>query len=136
MLRSLSLRSEFAGFVVAGGLAALANIGSRWLFSQLMAYPAAIVLAYAVGMFTAYLLMRGPVFGGRGTGARREVPRFIVVNLFAVLQTLVVSLVLAYHLLPWMGVQQHAETLAHLVGVVVPVLTSYYGHKNWTFKPR
>jgi putative flippase GtrA len=134
MLRKLSLKSEFAGFLVAGGLAALANVGSRMLFSQLASYPVAIVLAYLVGMVTAFLLMRGHVFGTRSGRLGSEITAFVVVNALAVLQTLVVSLVLAYYVLPWIGIQQDAETVAHVVGVVVPVITSYYGHKYWTFR--
>lgn len=134
MLRKLSLKSEFAGFLVAGGLAALANIGSRMLLNQLVSYPVAIVLAYLVGMVTAFLLMRGQVFGTRSKRLGSEITAFVVVNALAVLQTLVVSLGLAYYVLPWIGIQQHAETVAHVVGVAVPVITSYYGHKYWTFR--
>ena len=54
--------------------------------------------------------------------------------MLAVLQTLVVSLVLARWLLPALGVTQHAEAIAHAVGVAVPVVTSYFGHKLATFK--
>ena len=133
MLRKLSLKSEFAGFLVAGGLAALANIGSRMLFSQFASYPVAIVLAYLVGMITAFLLMRGHVFGTRGKPLNREITVFAVVNALAILQTLAVSLALAYYILPWMGIHRNAETIAHLVGVAVPIVTSYYGHKYWTF---
>jgi putative flippase GtrA len=136
MLRKLSLKSEFAGFLVAGGLAALANVGSRILFSQFASYPVAIMLAYLVGMITAFLLMRGQVFGTQGKRLSGEIPAFVVVNALAVLQTLLVSLMLDYYVLPWMGVHQHAETIAHLVGVAVPVVTSYYGHKYWTFGAR
>ena len=133
MLRKLALKSEFAGFLVAGGLAALANVGARLLLSQFASYPVAIVLAYLVGMITAFLLMRGHVFGTRGKRLSSEIAAFVAVNALAVLQTLVVSLVLAYYVLPWMGIHRHAETLAHLVGVAVPIVTSYYGHKYWTF---
>jgi len=136
MLRKLSLKSEFAGFLVAGGLAALANVGSRMLLSQFASYPVAIVLAYLVGMITAFLLMRGQVFGTRGKRLSSEITAFVVVNVLAVLQTLVVSLAIAYYVLPWIGIQQHAEVIAHLVGVAVPIVTSYYGHKYWTFRAR
>jgi putative flippase GtrA len=134
MLRKLSLKSEFAGFLVAGGVAALANVGSRMLLSPFVDYPVAIVLAYLVGMVTAFLLMRGQVFGTRGKRLHSEITAFIVVNALAALQTLIVSLGLAYYVLPWIGIQQHAETIAHVVGVAVPVITSYYGHKYWTFR--
>jgi len=28
----------------------------------------------------------------------------------------------------------HGETMVHGIGVVVPVVTSYFGHKRWTFR--
>lgn len=136
MLRSLSARSEFAGFVVAGGLAALANMGSRWVFSTVLSYPVAIVAAYGVGMVTAFVLMRSQVFGSGGGGLAREAGAFTVVNLLAVAQTLLVSLALAYYLLPWIGWHWQRETVAHAVGVAVPIVSSYYGHKHWTFGRR
>ena len=133
MLRSLSARNEFAGFVLAGGLAALANMGSRWVFSHALSYPVAIVAAYLVGMVTAFLLMRSQVFGTSGGSLAREAGAFTVVNLLAVVQTLLVSLFLAYYLLPWIGWTWQRETVAHAVGVAVPIVSSYYGHKHWTF---
>jgi putative flippase GtrA len=134
MLRRLSLKSEFAGFLVAGGLAALANVGSRMLLSWFVSYPVAIVLAYAVGMITAFVLMRGQVFDARSKRLGGEIGAFVVVNALAVLQTLFVSLGLAYYALPWIGIERHAEAIAHFIGVAVPVITSYYGHKYWTFR--
>lgn len=136
MLRELSKRNEFAGFLAAGAIAAGTNFGSRILFSRFASYPAAIVLAYLVGMITAFLLMRGHVFRASGSRLEREILIFIAVNLLAVLQTLLVSLALAYFVLPSIGVKQHVETLAHLVGVAVPIVTSYIGHKHWTFRAR
>lgn len=133
MLRSLSARNEFAGFLLAGGLAALANLSSRWVFSHVFSYPVAIVAAYGVGMITAFVLMRGQVFGSSGAGLAREAGAFTVVNLLAVAQTLLVSLALAYYLLPWLGWDWQRETVAHAVGVAAPIVTSYYGHKHWTF---
>ena len=54
--------------------------------------------------------------------------------LFLVPLTLVISLLLARWLLPSLGIVTHAEALAHLVGVLVPVVTSYFGHKFLTFR--
>jgi len=42
--------------------------------------------------------------------------------------------VLARWVLPSIGIVEHAEALAHLVGVLVPVVTSYFGHKRWSFR--
>ena len=125
---------RFVLFVAAGGIAAAANYGSRFAFSVWFDYPTAIVLAYLVGMLVAFLLMRQYVFDGRGKSLGPQVAKFVGINVLAVLQTLVVSLVLARWALPAIGVITHAEALAHAVGVAVPVLTSYLGHRHATFR--
>ncbi len=125
---------QFLRFLMAGGLAAAANFGSRFLFSQWVDYPQAIVLAYLVGMLVAFVLMRDHVFQGSGQGLAAQILKFSAVNALAVVQTLLISVVLARWLLPSFGVQQHVEAVAHLVGVAVPVVTSYFGHKYMTFR--
>ena len=124
----------FPRFLVAGGIAALANMGSRWLFDLALPYVPSIVLAYLVGMVTAFLLNRRFVFTGAGNALRQQVTWFTIINLLAVAQTLLVSVALAWYLFPWLGWRWHAETIAHVVGVVVPVFTSYLGHKRLTFR--
>lgn len=52
----------------------------------------------------------------------------------AYLTGMVTAWVLAYWLLPAMGGTQGACEIAHAVGIVVPVFTSYVGHKRWTFR--
>lgn len=128
------LSAQFLRFVFAGGVAAAANYGSRFLFSAWMPYPAAIICAYLVGMAVAFALMRQYVFSGGGQPLLPQVVKFSIVNMLALLQTLVVSIVLARWLLPAAGVQQHVEAIAHLVGVIVPVFTSFIGHRQATFR--
>lgn len=125
---------RFFLFLLSGGVAALANFCSRILFSMFVTYPVAIVLAYLVGMAVAFLLMRSLVFADATNRTHAQVAWFVVVNLLAVAQTLIISLLLARWLLPAMGVQTGAETIAHAVGVLVPVVTSYFGHKFLSFR--
>lgn len=124
----------FVRFLLAGGIAALVNVLSRLLYSEVLPYAAAVIVAYLTGMATAYVLNRLLVFGPGDRGLPGEMLAFAAVNLLAVAQTLVISLILAYYVLPAVGVVEHAETLAHLVGVIVPVFTSFVGHKYWTFR--
>jgi putative flippase GtrA len=131
---SVSAHRQFALFLAAGGVAAAANYGSRFVFSLWTSYPVAIVLAYLVGMAVAFVLMRQYVFDARGKALVPQIGKFVAVNALAVLQTLVVSLVLARWVLPAMGVTTHAEAIAHLVGVAVPIVTSYFGHRHATFR--
>lgn len=128
------LNSQFVRFLFAGGLAAAANYGSRFLFSHWTSYGVAIVLAYMVGMVVAFVLMRQHVFSARDGALAPQVLKFAAVNVLAVLQTLIISLLLAHWLLPLFGVVEHVEAIAHLVGVVVPAVTSYFGHRMLTFR--
>lgn len=128
------LSARFFRFVLAGGTAAVANYGSRFAFSVFLPYPVAIVLAYLVGMLTAFVLNRAFVFQEATNSVANQALWFTVVNLAAVAQTLAISLILAWWLLPVLGVTSHAEAIAHAVGVAVPVVTSYLGHRRWTFR--
>lgn len=125
---------QFLRFLVAGGVAAGANFGSRFVFSIFFTYGVAVFLAYLVGMLVAFLLMRGLVFNARQGPVAPQLTKFIGVNVLAVLQTLAISLLLARWVLPSVGIMDNAEALGHLVGVLVPVLTSYFGHKFLTFR--
>ena len=126
--------SQYLRFMIAGALAALANFGSRFFFSRFVDYGVAVLLAYLVGMLVAFVLMRGQVFKATEGPLLRQAGSFVLINVFAVLQTLAISLTLARWLLPSLGVVDHAKALAHLVGIAVPAVTSYFGHKWLTFR--
>ncbi len=126
-------RKRFALFLFAGGTAALVNILSRIAFNWLMPYEVAIVVAYLCGMTTAYLLNKRFVFASSGRGVASEYTRFALVNLAAVAQVWIVSVGLARLVFPAISFIWHAETVAHVIGVTIPVFTSYLGHKHFSF---
>lgn len=132
MMRSFMSR-QFLGFLLTGGLAALVNFGSRILYNQWVDFSSAVVLAYLTGMVTAFILARSFVFTQSGQSVQRSAMFFVMVNGVAVLQTWAISMAL-YYLLPMAGVTRWAPEIAHAVGVVVPVFTSYLGHKRFSFK--
>jgi putative flippase GtrA len=84
-------------------------------------------------MITAYLLNKYFVFEASGRAVASESLRFAFVNLAAVAQVWVVSVGLARYLFPAIGFTWRADTVAHVIGVVVPVFTSYLGHKHFSF---
>jgi putative flippase GtrA len=125
--------SEFLRFVVAGGAAAAVNIFSRWVLSSIMPFEAAVALAYLIGMATAFVLTRKFVFGKSKRHARSEAMRFALVNLAALLQVWIVSVGLADWIFPKLGLIRQPELIAHVIGVLSPVVVSYFGHKYFTF---
>jgi putative flippase GtrA len=127
--------SPFVRFVIAGGLAALVNVLMRLLLSRFVSFELAVALAFPFGLTTAYLLSRRFVFERSEDSIPAQYVRFTIVNLFALLQVWVLSVGLANWLFPKLGFTWHAELIAHTIGVVSPVITSYYGHKLFTFRP-
>ena len=129
----MSWRAEFVRFLAVGGIAAAANVASRIGFDIVMPYEVAIIAAYLVGMTLAFILNRAFVFARSGRAAHREYARFALVNLAAVAQVWLVSVGLARLFFPWIGMTWHPDTVAHMIGVALPVFTSYFGHKYFSF---
>jgi len=132
MMRSFVSR-EFLTFLLTGGVAAAVNFGSRIVYNCWLDFSSAVVLAYLTGMVTAFILARRFVFTQGSQSVQRSALFFVMVNGVAVLQTWVISMAL-YYLLPMAGVTRWVPEIAHAVGIVVPVFTSYLGHKRFSFK--
>jgi putative flippase GtrA len=126
-------RNRFARFVLVGGSAAAINILSRIVLSRTMSYEAAIIVAYVCGMTTAFALNKLFVFAPSGRAVHNEYLRFTLVNLVALAQVWVVSVGLAFFIFPAIGFTWHAETIAHILGVAIPTVTSYLGHRHFSF---
>ncbi|RYB03488.1 GtrA family protein [Lichenibacterium ramalinae] len=125
--------SRFAAFLLTGGVAAGVNVGSRLVFGLAMPYEAAVALAYLVGMTTAFVLARLFVFAGSGRSLHVEYGRFALVNVAALLQVLAVSVGLAKLVFPAIHFTWNADLVAHVIGVLSPVVLSYQGHKRFSF---
>jgi putative flippase GtrA len=124
---------RFILFVLTGGLAAITNIAARLVFSYIMAFEIAVVLAYVIGMTVAFLLSRSVVFQPSASPVSHQFKRFAIVNVAAAAQVWLVSVGLARLVLPAIGIGWHAETLAHVIGVGSPVITSYFAHRWYSF---
>jgi putative flippase GtrA len=126
--------AEFSTFLLTGGIAAAVNIITRWLFDFVASYEISVTLAYLCGMITAFVLARLFVFSGATGSMQGQFWRFALVNAVAYLQVLVVSVGLVRLVFPAIGFTWQAETVAHIIGVVSPVVTSYVMHKRFSFR--
>jgi putative flippase GtrA len=127
--------AQFVRYLLAGAVAAAANYGSRFLFNRWMSFEIAVAAAFFIGLLVGFCLMRAYAFGARSTpSVARQAAWYVGVNLVALIQTLLISSLLLRWALPLIGVRHHAEAIAHAVGVSVPILTSYFGHKRLTFR--
>lgn len=125
---------EILRFLVAGGIAAAVNWGSRFVFSLALPYEVAVACAFPFGLATGFLLMRGWVFNAAGQPLGRQVLTYVAVNLFALAQTVGFSSLFARVVLPALGIQTYTEAIGHAVGVFIPAVTSFVGHKWGTFR--
>ncbi len=128
------MNRQFLVFLVTGGFAALVNFSSRIVFSFWLNFTVAVVLAYITGMITAFILAKAFVFKDSVQSVRHSAMFFVLVNVVAVAQTLVISVGLASYVLPAIGMTKYVNEVAHACGVIFPVFTSYIGHKRWSFR--
>ena len=75
-LLSLYMTGQFGKFLVAGGLAAVANFASRFAFERSFSFWAAVSLAYIVGFATAFTLNRLFVFPASDKPLHHEIGWF------------------------------------------------------------
>ena len=127
------LNRQFPRFLAAGGLAALANFSSRFLFSLFMPFESAVLLAFLVGLASGFLLSRWYVFAESANALHIQVGYYLLVNLLALAQTWLLSVYGARWLAPQLGLEL-AQALAHLAGIMLPVFSSYFGHRYFTFR--
>lgn len=130
------LKSEFTRFLLVGGFAALVNFLSRIGYSQFLSYRWAVFIAYITGMITAYLLSRLFVFEQSGKHPAHELLHFSLVNLVAVIQVWLISVGLAEYFFPYINFNFYPEEIAHAISLVIPVISSYFGHKYYTFRQK
>lgn len=128
------LSKEFLGFLITGGIAATVNFLSRIYFNQFYSFSTSVVIAYLLGMLTAFVLARVFVFNKSSQSIRRSVVIFSLVNVLALAQTWVISMGLHYYALPSLGVKSYVPEISSAIGIIFPVFTSYFGHKYWSFK--
>ena len=134
MLHKEFASRQFLVFLGVGGFAALVNFASRILYNTHLNYEWSVFFAYLTGMITAYLLSRYLVFGSSNRTRRSELFRFTIINIAAVIQVWGISVGLARYVFPWITFEYYPYEIAHLIGLGVPVFTSYLGHKYFSFE--
>jgi putative flippase GtrA len=125
---------QFLSFFVTGGIAALVNFCSRILLNYWMDFSSSIIIAYLIGMITAFILAKQFVFTNSQQALHHSMMYFSLVNLFAVAQTWGISMGLVYSVFPKLGIVCFKQEIAHAIGIIFPVFTSYLGHKHLSFK--
>jgi len=122
-------------YLACGGFAAAVNWGSRFGWSLVLPFQLAVIAAYATGMLVAFVLFRRFVFEAAGSGVAAQARNFVIVNLLGVAQTWVLAVLLVDRVLPAIGWTFQPEACAHAAAIAAPVVTSWFGHRHFTFRP-
>ena len=126
-------RKQFARFLLTSGFAAMVNIAARWLLNRFMSFEVAVVIAFFVGLSTAFVLGKAFVFEDSGRTTVSEFTRFFLVNLASLALVWSISVMLARWIFPAVGFTWHADDFAHVIGVGAPAVFAYFGHRSYTF---
>ena len=129
----MKTKKQFLIFVLTGGIAALSNILSRLGVSKILQFELAIIIAYLIGMFIAYILAKKFVFFNSKKSIKSSLVGFTLINLLAIMQTWLVSIGIKAFLINFVESIFITELVAHTSGVIVPVFTSFFGHKYISF---
>jgi len=130
-VRSIGL--QFLCFAMLGGFAAAVNFGSRILFSLAMPFEAAVICAYLVAAATGFILFRLFVFPRSSRPLSQQSVSFLIVSAGGMALTWVVSVTLLRFVFPAIGFGGPREAVAHVIGLLVPIISSYFGHRRFTF---
>lgn len=126
--------TEFLQFLFVGGIAAGINFVSRIGFNEFMSYRVSIILAYIVGMIVAFTLFKNFVFEKSGRHYIDEVKDFTIVNILGIIQVWFISVGLAEYFFPYISFSYYPNEIAHFIGLCIPAISSYFGHKHFSFK--
>jgi putative flippase GtrA len=135
-LFSMYLTSQFGKFLIAGGLAALANFASRFAFETFLGFWGGVAAAYGVGFLTAFVLNKLFVFPASGKRLHEEIGWFLLFNVLAFPVVLGTAVVLNTYVLGRWLPPKLSETGAHGIAIMLPVFVNFAAHKFVTFRRR
>ncbi len=125
--------AEFFRFLIVGGSAAVIHWLSRYYLSIHFPFSTAVLMAYGVGIATAFVLNRAFVFPLANKPLKVQAGYFIAVNLAFLPVVWAASIGLSEWILPALGVHHYHEGVAHGIAITLPVFGAFLLHKFKTF---
>ena len=125
--------NQFILFLLTGGFSAIINLTSRIIISNFLRFEVSVLIAYFIGMLTAFFLAKKYVFLNIKKSDKKSFPIFALVNFVAILQTFLISKYIRIWLINISDNLIFIDFISHLCGVIFPIFTSFYGHKYITF---
>jgi putative flippase GtrA len=124
---------QSARFILAGGTAAGINWLSRFAFSEVMSFTAAVIVAAIIGMTVGFFTYKAFVFPGSNRHVKHQLRDFLLVNASTLVVVTAVAVVTRHELSvvlhPQMG-----EAAAHALGIAAGAILNYHAHRMLTFQ--
>ncbi|WP_417579747.1 GtrA family protein [Pelagibacterium sp.] len=125
---------QIVRFLLLGGLAAAVNWLVRFPLSLVVPFPAAVFVAYLIGMSAGFTLYRAYVFPNSAQPLGLQATLFLAVNAIGAVVVMAVSLLLLDHILPVLGWSFMPEAFAHGSGIAIGAVVNFVGHKYLSFR--
>lgn len=124
--------TQFLLFVFVGITAAFMNWAARFAFSLWMSFPLAVLMAYGIGMTTAFELNRRLVFPASPRPVHQQARVFALTNL-AFLPVVWGTSIYLKDLLNEFGIVRYSEGIAHGLALAIPMLITFLVYKFIAF---
>jgi putative flippase GtrA len=127
--------TEFARFILSGIAAASGNLAATWLLRIYVSFEFSLVAGIVTGLAISFALSKWFAFGSRSLQhAGGEVSRFLVVYAISSGIYWVIAIVIGRLFLANGLSTKAAETSGILIGGGTMMLTSYFGHRLFTYR--
>jgi putative flippase GtrA len=127
--------SEFARFVVTGVAAACANLAAVWLARFYASFEISLLAGIVTGLVVSFTLSKWFAFRSHSwqrTGG--EASRFLVVYALSSATYWAVAMIVGHFVLAPILSTTAAEMAGILAGAAMMTLTSYLGHRLFTYR--
>lgn len=126
---------EFVRFLISGGTATIVNLAAVWVARHFVSFEWSLVAGVAAGSTISFMMSKLFAFRSKGWGsARGEAARFALVYGAGLVLYWLASVAARPMFLAARAPPQWADMGAVLSGAVVMTLTSYFGHRFFTYR--
>ena len=133
MGRRAMLQLQTGRFLVAGGVTSALNWLVRFPLSRALPLEAAVAVAYGIGMLAGFLVYRAWVFPGSLLSLRRQILRFVLINMFGLCAVLIASRTILTVMEQHGVIGPFSVGIAHGCAIVIGAALNFVGHKIFTF---
>ena len=123
---------QFIYFLFAGSTAALVNFTSRILLRSYLDIVFSAVIAYPLGLLTAFILYKRLVFPFSGKPLNFQLRRFLSIQI-GFMPVVIIIFISLSGIFNTMGLGNFSEPIAHALSIGMPALITFLLYKLLVF---